>query len=75
MDTYENDVVALKLLTSWAPSGPWTEGQMLRRLDDPHILPIRNADHIAGRPFLATESDGRSPNSGVVRVDRVGHER
>jgi serine/threonine protein kinase len=55
MDTYENDVVALKLLTSWTASGPWAEAQILRRLADPHILPIRNADHIAGRPFLATE--------------------
>ena len=50
-----NDVVALKLLTSWTASGPWAEAQILRRLADPHILPIRNADHIAGRPFLATE--------------------
>jgi len=55
LDTYENDVVALKLLTSWTVSGPWAEAQILRRLADPHILPIRNADHIAGRPFLATE--------------------
>jgi serine/threonine protein kinase len=55
LDTYENDVVALKLLTSWTASGPWAEAQILRRLADPHILPIRNADQIAGRPFLATE--------------------
>ena len=55
VDTYENDVVALKLLTSWTASGPWAEAQILRRLADPHILPIRNADHITGRPFSATE--------------------
>jgi eukaryotic-like serine/threonine-protein kinase len=48
-------VVALKLLTSLTPLGPWVEAQILRRLVDPHILPIRNADHISGRPFLATE--------------------
>jgi serine/threonine protein kinase len=55
LDTYEDDVVALKLLTSLTPHGPWAEAQILRRLGDPHILPIRNADHINGRPFLATE--------------------
>jgi eukaryotic-like serine/threonine-protein kinase len=54
-DTYEGDVVALKLLTAVAPGGTWAEARILRRLSDPHILPIRNADVDRGRPYLVTE--------------------
>ena len=31
------------------------EAQILRRLVDPHVLPIRNADVDAGRPYLVTD--------------------
>lgn len=55
LDTHEADVVALKLLTSYGGSGPWVEAQVLRRLCDPHILPIRNADVASGRPYIVTE--------------------
>jgi eukaryotic-like serine/threonine-protein kinase len=55
LDTYEGDVVALKLLTALPPGGPWMEAQILRHLADPHILPIRNADQVPGRPYLVTE--------------------
>jgi len=55
LDTHEDDVVALKLLTSLPVGGPWDEAQILRRLADPHILPIRNADLAVGVPYLITE--------------------
>lgn len=55
VDTHEADVVALKLLTSVSPGGPWVEAQILRQLADPHILPIRNADVASGRPYIVTE--------------------
>jgi serine/threonine-protein kinase len=54
-DTHEGDVVALKLLTLVGAGGPWVEAQILRRLSDPHILPIRNADVASGRPYVVTE--------------------
>ena len=54
-DTHEGDVVALKLLKQIPPGGSWAEAQVLRRLADPHILPIRNAALDSGRPYLATE--------------------
>jgi eukaryotic-like serine/threonine-protein kinase len=54
-DTHEGDVVALKLLSALPPGGPWQEARILRRLSDPHILPIRNADVVVGQPFLVTE--------------------
>jgi serine/threonine protein kinase len=54
-DIHEGDVVALKLLKQIPPGGQWAEAQVLRRLADPHILPIRNADVDSGRPYLVTE--------------------
>lgn len=54
-DSNEGDVVALKLLKTIPPGGPWVEAQILRRLSDPHILPIRNADIAAGQPYLVTD--------------------
>lgn len=55
VDTHEGDVVALKLLTRVGTGGPWVEAHILRRLSDPHILPIRNADVASGRPYIVTE--------------------
>lgn len=54
-DTHEGDIVAIKLLRNLPPGRPWLEAEALRHLSDPHILPIRNADIDAGRPFLVTE--------------------
>jgi serine/threonine protein kinase len=54
-DSFENDVVAIKILTALPAGGPWLEAQILRRLADPHILPIRNADLASGTPYLVTE--------------------
>jgi serine/threonine-protein kinase len=79
LDTHEGDVVALKLLTALPAGGHWVEAQILRRLADPHILPIRNADLASGRPYLVTELavhgglDDRLAAAGVrgVRVDDV----
>jgi serine/threonine protein kinase len=55
VDTHEHDTVALKLLRAFPSGGPWQEARILRRLADPHILPIRNADLAAGQPYLVTE--------------------
>jgi serine/threonine-protein kinase len=54
-DTHEGDIVAIKLLRNLPPGRPWLEAEALRHLSDPHILPIRNADLDAGRPFLVTD--------------------
>jgi serine/threonine protein kinase len=55
LDTHEQDVVALKLLTTPPPGGVWAEARILRRLTDSHILPIRNADLAQGQPYVVTE--------------------
>lgn len=55
LDTHEGDRVAIKLLRQLPPGGPWVEAQILRRLVDPHVLPIRNADVAAGQPYLVTD--------------------
>jgi serine/threonine protein kinase len=55
LDHNENDIVALKLLTTLPSTGPWLEAQILRRLSDNHILPIRNAALASGQPYLVTE--------------------
>ena len=74
-DTHEGDVVALKLLTALSPGGPWGEAQILRHIADHHILPIRNADHHLGQPYLVTELaahgalDGRLAASGNCGLD------
>jgi eukaryotic-like serine/threonine-protein kinase len=36
------------------PGGVWDEAQALNRLADDHILPILNADIVAGQPFIVT---------------------
>lgn len=57
MDHNEGDEVALKIVnpTSVTPLGPWAESQMMRRLSDHHILPIRNAYAVGGYPLVITE--------------------
>lgn len=54
LDTFTNEVVALKLLLG-TQLGPWHEAQQLTKLRDDHILAIRNADHAAGTPYVVTE--------------------
>lgn len=53
-DLHQNEVVAIKFLTSQG-LGPWHEASALTLLRDDHILPIRNADMASGVPYLATE--------------------
>ena len=52
LDLHENSTVALKLLGT---GGTWHEAQILRQLNDRHILPIRNADQHLGMRYLATD--------------------
>lgn len=54
-DTFEDEVVVLKFMRTTPLNNPWQEAQLLRRLSDPHILPIRNADLASGIPFVVTE--------------------
>lgn len=55
LDSYEGEVVVLKLIRNVPTGNPWHEAQILRRLSDPHILPIRNADIALGIPYIVTE--------------------
>ncbi len=55
LDTYEGEVVVLKLIRNVPTGNPWHEAQILRRLSDPHILAIRNADVASGIPYVVTE--------------------
>jgi eukaryotic-like serine/threonine-protein kinase len=52
-DLHQGEDVALKLIT--VELGPWQEAQVLTALRDRHILPVRNADFVAGTKFLVTE--------------------
>lgn len=57
-DLYEGGhPVALKLMVTFPQGRTWFEAQALRRLQDPHILPIRNAeiDSASSQPFIVTE--------------------
>ena len=56
-DHHEGDEVALKILdpASFTPLGPWAEAQILRRLADHHILPIRNAFTQLGVAMIVTD--------------------
>jgi serine/threonine-protein kinase len=56
-DHNEHTTGVLKLIdTNLLPAGagPWDEARALRHLADDHILPILNADSIAGQPFIVT---------------------
>lgn len=52
-DLYQGEDVALKVIMH--EFGPWQEAQILTALRDRHILPVRNADFVAGAKFLVTE--------------------
>jgi serine/threonine-protein kinase len=71
-DSYEDDVVALKLLTNLPPIGPWGEARVLRRLTDRHILPIRNADLAAGVPYIVTELATHGSLEDLLQARPVG---
>lgn len=53
-DQTTGQVSALKITSSWM-GGPWDEAQILAGLSGEFILGIRNADLVAGVPFLVTE--------------------
>lgn len=56
-DHNEHATGVLKLIDTTllpAGAGPWDEARVLRKLVDDHILPILNADAIAGQPFIVT---------------------
>lgn len=46
---------ALKLLSDDVLFGPWNESQLLRGLRGEYILPVLNADVVAGRRYVVTE--------------------
>jgi serine/threonine protein kinase len=55
-DHHQDEIAVLKLFDpNLLPAGPWAEAQALNKLADDHILPIRNADLIAGQPFIVTQ--------------------
>ena len=58
--------------------GPWDEARHLRRLMDPHILPIRNALEDLGQPILVTEiaeggtvADHLDQTTGVTPIQAI----
>jgi serine/threonine protein kinase len=67
-DHHQDEVVALKLLKPVPAGREWDEARVLRRLSDEHILPIRNADTVAGQPYLVTELATHGTLDGVVEA-------
>lgn len=56
LDVTEQCEVAVKMIEVFnGLIGQWDEARYLRRLMDPHILPIRNALEDLGQPLLVTE--------------------
>jgi eukaryotic-like serine/threonine-protein kinase len=55
VDTHQGDVVAVKLLKLINPLRPWQEAEILTQLASPYILKVRNADIVAGQPYIVTE--------------------
>lgn len=70
---------ALKLLTTIHPlSSPWHEATVLATLQGEYLLPVRNADHASGIPFIVTgiaehgtASDQMVPSVGVETATAV----
>lgn len=54
-DHNTGQISALKFLLTYSPTSPWTEAQTLIGLEGEFILPVRNADHASGVPFIVTE--------------------
>jgi serine/threonine protein kinase len=55
IDQFQHATVALKLLRSFTHEGPWVEAQILTELRSEYILPVWNADHFGGVPYLVTK--------------------
>jgi serine/threonine-protein kinase len=55
IDRFQEATVALKLLRSFAPEAPWAEAQILTQLHSQYILPVWNANHFRGVPYLVTK--------------------
>jgi eukaryotic-like serine/threonine-protein kinase len=70
-DITEECEVAVKVIeTHGGAVGPWDEARYLRRLGDPHILPIRNALEDLGQPILVTEiAEGGTVGDRLVLAD------
>lgn len=69
-------VCALKLMSN-IPNNPWHEAAVLTGLDGEFVLPILNADHANGVPFIVTEVmrnkslEQRIPSGIGVGVDQA----
>jgi eukaryotic-like serine/threonine-protein kinase len=46
---------ALKFLLSFNPNSPWIEAEVLVGLEGEFVLPVRNAHHESGVPYIVTE--------------------
>jgi serine/threonine-protein kinase len=55
LDHHQHETSALKFLLNFNRHAPWAEAQLLTRLGGQFILPVRNADHALGLPFVVTE--------------------
>ncbi|QWF21768.1 serine/threonine protein kinase [Nocardioides sp. LMS-CY] len=73
-DHHEGDEVALKIINpaTLTPLGGWAEAQILRRLSDNHILPIRNAFAQAGHPIVVTEIAHQGTVDDRITAEPVG---
>jgi len=73
-DHTEGDEVALKIIdpASVTPYGPWVEAQVLRRLADHHILPIRNAFFDSGYPMVVTDVATNGTVEDRINADPLG---
>lgn len=66
-DHHLDTVCALKLLSDDILVGPWNESQVLRGLKGEYILPVLNADVVAGRRYVVTEvMSGGTVEDGIV---------
>lgn len=66
-DHHLDTVCALKLLSDVISVGPWSESQLLRGLRGEYILPVLNADVIAGQRYVVTEvMSGGTVEDGIV---------
>jgi serine/threonine protein kinase len=71
-------ICALKLISDDILVGPWTESQLLRGLRGEYILPILNADVVAGRRYVVTDvmtggtvADRITPSVGMATEQAV----
>jgi len=55
VDRFQETTVALKLLRAFPTHNPWHEAQRLTELRSEYILPVLNADHFGGVPYIVTK--------------------